>query len=96
MKMMVLVDADGFIRATVPASIKLKGKGAPSGAMIVPGNGLTAHQVEIPEGLDANELHRGYRVELGGKPKLVKVDTKAPPAEALARCQVPGRRAKKP
>ncbi|HXJ83148.1 MAG TPA: hypothetical protein VMS64_31250 [Candidatus Methylomirabilis sp.] len=79
--MVVLVDADGFIRATAPASIKLKGKGAPSGAMIVPGDGLTAHQVKMPdelEGLDASELHRRYRVELGDKPKLVKIDLRAP------------------
>ena len=81
MKTIVVVDSDGFIRATAPASVQPTGKDAPRGARFVPGDGQVAHKLDVPVAiarLGAAELHRSYRVSLRGKPRLVKVDVAAP------------------
>jgi hypothetical protein len=88
MKTIVVVDPNGFIRATAPASVKPRGRGAPRGASMIPHSGQ-AYELDIPAdimGLGASELHRGYRVDLRGTPKLMKIETAPsrgkPPAKA--------------
>ena len=93
MKLNVIVDRDGVIVGTVPASPKAEGKDAPVVLGFTPGAGRTTHKLDIPKeaaalGFDA--LRQRYRVSLRGQGKLVKVRERrpqpaAPPAPAAAK-----------
>lgn len=81
MKMLVITDSDGMIRATAPAKPQASGKDAPVGLAVHAGAGHLAHRVDVPrEAADLSplELVRRYRVSLKGRARLVRL----PPAGA--------------
>jgi hypothetical protein len=77
MKLRVITDVDGFVLGTAPVSITPTGRGAPTMVKLLPGEGQSIVDLEVPEDIAAlhlQELHRRYRVNLSGTPRLETIE----------------------
>jgi hypothetical protein len=77
MKLRVITDVDGFVLGTAPISIKPTGRGAPTVVRLLPMEGQSTVDIEVHEDiakLHPQELHRRYRVNLSGTPRLETIE----------------------
>lgn len=85
MKLNVIVDRDGTIVGTAPASPKAEGTDAPTAVAVAPGAGRSMHKLDLPKEalhLSAADLARRFRVNLRGGARIVRA-REAKPAPPL-------------